>query len=58
MEVPKDVKVNTRAVLLSSKNGVGLKRFNRDYKTLLGELSLACMPEAFRLRLGLELSQG
>lgn len=36
-EVPNEVKVNTRAVLLSSKGGVGLKRFNRDYKTLVGE---------------------
>lgn len=39
LEVPKEVKVNTRAVLLSSKNGVALRRFNRDYKNLLGMAS-------------------
>lgn len=36
LKVSDEVKVNTRAVLLSSKNGVALKRFNRDYKKLLG----------------------
>lgn len=39
LSVPNEVKVNTRAVLLSSKNGVSLKRFNKDYKSLLGELA-------------------
>ena len=39
LDVPKEVKVNTRAVLLSSKKGVALRRFNRDYKNLLGMAS-------------------
>lgn len=39
--VPQDVKVNTRAVLLSSIKGVGLKRFNADYRTLVGKANEA-----------------
>lgn len=36
-EIPPDVARNTRAVLLSSMKGVLLKRFCRDYKSLVGE---------------------
>ena len=35
--VPERVVVNTRAILLSSKNGVPIRDFNRDYRKLLGE---------------------
>lgn len=38
--VPSEVRVNTRAVLLSSKNGVSLKQFGKDYKKLLGALAI------------------
>ena len=37
MEVPASVIKNTRSVLLSSMKGVPLKRFCRDYKSLVGE---------------------
>lgn len=36
-EIPPDVARNTRSVLLSSMKGVLLKRFCRDYKSLVGE---------------------
>jgi len=35
--VPKDVVVNTRAVLLSCKHGVLLGKFKGDYKKLVGK---------------------
>ena len=37
--VPKDVLVNTRAVLLSSRHGVLLGKFKGDYKKLVGKLN-------------------
>ncbi len=37
LSVPQEVVVNTRSVLLSSVKGVCLKRFNKDYKTLVGK---------------------
>ena len=37
LSVPKAVVVNTRAVLLSSKHGVLLKNFKRDYIKLVGK---------------------
>jgi hypothetical protein len=47
LTVPDEVKRNTRSVLLSSKNGVALKRFNRDYKSLLGMCWLGVTGFAF-----------